>query len=69
MKYNNDQKNIDNPWYISRTATYDYNYVQSQFWDLRMFVIKKNRQKNYIIPQSSMVEEELPPLCGEESPY
>ena len=23
MKDNNDQKNIDNPWYISRTATID----------------------------------------------
>lgn len=29
MKDTSDQKNIDNPWYTSRTATYDSNYVQS----------------------------------------
>ena len=28
MKDNNDQKNIDNPWYTSRMATYNSNYVQ-----------------------------------------
>lgn len=28
MKDTSDQKNIDNPWYTSRTATYDSNYVQ-----------------------------------------
>ena len=29
MKDTSDQKNIDNPWYTSRTATYDSNYAQS----------------------------------------